>query len=294
MPWLQISFAAAPDQVAPLVDALEGSGALSVSVSGDAAELRLQTALEETALWQHNEVTALYPDCTEVADIVQQLRGQFGHEPPPARVHRLADADWGSAWMAHYRPLQVGRNLWVCPSWLTPPEPTAVNVSLDPGLAFGTGDHPTTGLCLEWLAEQALHDRDIIDYGCGSGILAIAALKLGARAAHAVDIDPQALRVARENAERNEVRARLTVSAPEQFAAGAQADIVIANILAQPLIDLAPRLRACVRPSGRLLLTGLLREQADEVHAAYQPDFVFDMRRRGEWVLLVGHRTSAD
>ena len=288
MPWLQISFAATADQVAPLVDALEGSGALSVSVSGDDAELRLQTALEQAALWHHNEVTALYPDHTEVADIVQQLRGRLGHEPPAARVHLLADADWGTAWMAHYRPLQVGRNLWICPSWLTPPEPTAVNISLDPGLAFGTGDHPTTALCLEWLAEQALLGRDLIDYGCGSGILAVAALKLGARAAHAVDIDPQALRVTHENAERNAVRPRLTVSAPEHLAVGAQADIVVANILAQPLIDLAPRLGAYVRPAGRLLLTGLLREQADEVRAAYRPGFAFETRQRGDWVLLVG------
>ena len=290
MPWLQISFAAAPEQVTPLMEALEATGALSVSVKGDDAELRLQTALEETALWQRNDVTALYPESTDVADIVRQLRMQLAAEPPAPRIETLPDADWASAWKAQYRPLKVGRHLWICPSWLTPPEPTAVNILLDPGLAFGTGDHPTTGLCLEWLAEQELHGRDVIDYGCGSGILAIAALKLGARAAHAVDIDPQALRVSQENAERNAVAPRLTITSPEALPHTRPADIVIANILARPLIELAPRLRDLVQPAGKLLLTGLLREQADDVRAAYDAAFTFERRERGEWVLFVGHR----
>lgn len=290
MPWLQISFPAAPEQVAPLVDALEATGALSVSVKGDDAELRLQTALEETALWQRNDVTALYPESTDVDDIVRRLRTHLATEPPPPRIDLLPDADWASAWKAHYRPLKVGRNLWICPSWLAPPEPTAVNILLDPGLAFGTGDHATTKLCLEWLAEQELRGCDVIDYGCGSGILAIAALKLGARAAHAVDIDPQALRVSQENAERNAVATRLTITPPEALPHTSQAEIVIANILARPLIELAPRLRDLVRPAGVLLLTGLLRDQADDVRAAYDTAFAFERRERGEWVLFVGRR----
>ena len=288
MPWLQISFAAPPEQVTPLVDALEAAGALSVTVKGDDAELRLQAGLEETALWQHNDVTALYPQHTDVGAIVQQLRAQLAGEPPTPRVDLLPDADWASAWMANYRPLQVGRNLWICPSWLTPPEPAAVNILLDPGLAFGTGDHPTTALCLEWLAEQPPRERDVIDYGCGSGILAIAALKLGARTAHAVDIDPQALRVTQENAERNNVQSRLAISPPEQLVADAQADLVIANILARSLIELAPRLSTLVRPAGQLLLTGLLREQAADVRAAYENRFELQELERGQWVLLVG------
>lgn len=290
MPWLQISFAAPPEQVAPLVDALEAAGALSVTVKGDDAELRLQAGLEETALWQHNDVTALYPESADVGAIVQQLRAELASEPPTPRVDLLPDADWASAWMAHYQPLPVGRNLWICPSWLTPPEPAAVNILLDPGLAFGTGDHPTTALCLEWLAEQPPRERDAIDYGCGSGILAIAALELGARRAHAVDIDPQALRVTQENAERNGVLPRLTISPPEELAADAQADIVIANILARPLIELAPRLSTLVRPTGQLLLTGLLREQAADVRAAYDDRFEFQERQHGQWVLLIGRR----
>ena len=291
MPWLQISFVAPPEQVTPLVDALEAAGALSVTVKGDDAELRLQAGLEETALWQHNDVTALYPEYTDVGAVVQQLRAELASELSTPRVDLLPDADWASAWMTHYRPQRVGRDLWVCPSWLTPPEPAAVNILLDPGLAFGTGDHPTTALCLEWLAEQPLRDYDVIDYGCGSGILAIAALKLGARAARAIDIDPQALRVSRENAERNGVQARLTIIPPEELAADAQADVVIANILARPLIELAPRLSALVRPAGQLLLTGLLREQAEDVRAAYDAGFEFQTRQRGEWVLFVGrHR----
>jgi ribosomal protein L11 methyltransferase len=289
MPWLQISFVAPPEQVTPLVDALEAAGALSVTVKGDDAELRLQAGLEETALWRHNDVTALYPEYTDVDAIVRHLRAQPGNEPPPPRIDLLPDADWASAWMAHYRPQRVGRDLWVCPSWLAPPEPAAVNILLDPGLAFGTGDHPTTALCLEWLAEQPPRERDVIDYGCGSGILAIAALKLGARRAHAVDIDPQALRVTQENAERNGVLSRLTISLPEELA-DAPADLVIANILALPLIELAPRLSSLVRPAGQLLLTGLLGEQAADVRAAYDDRFDFEERQRGQWVLLIGRR----
>ena len=293
MPWLQITFAAPPDRVASLVDALDISGALSVTVTGaDDTEQRLQAGLEETAWWRQNNVTALYPEHVDVAGVLAQLRSELRAEPPTPQVNVLPDADWASAWMAHYRPLAVGRNLWICPSWLTPPEPEAVNILLDPGLAFGTGDHPTTALCLAWLAEQGLGDRIVIDYGCGSGILAIAALKLGARAAYGVDIDPQALRVSQENAMRNGVNDRLALSLPDELPPALAADIVIANILARPLIELAPQLRTRVRSTGTLLLTGLLREQADEVRAAYEPTFHFQTQHRGEWVLLFGTRTE--
>lgn len=290
MPWLQIRFTATPDQVAPLVDALEAAGALSISVKGDDAELRLQAGLEETALWQHNNVTALFPDTTQAADVVQQLKAQLGTIPSLDRTEYLADADWASAWMAHYRPLKVGRGLWICPSWLPAPDPAAVTIMLDPGLAFGTGDHPTTGLCLEWLAEQELRGRAVVDYGCGSGILGIAALKLGARVAYGTDIDPQALRVSQENAERNGVAARLKLSPPEALPPDACADVVVANILARPLIELASRLARLVHTNGELLLTGLLREQTDDVRAAYANVFEFEARQRGDWVMLVGRR----
>lgn len=292
MPWLQIRFQADQSLVQPLLAALDDTGALSVTVCAADDELRLQAGVEETALWQRNEITAMYPEHIDVERVLSQLREQLHTEPPPPRVDLLADADWAAAWKAHYRPLAVGRNLWICPSWLAPPEPQAVNILLDPGMAFGTGDHPTTALCLEWLAEQALSERRVIDYGCGSGILAIAALKLGADQAIGVDIDPQALTVSRENASKNGVDARLALYAPETLPAATAADVVIANILARPLMELAPRLRSLVASGGTLVLTGLLREQADEVRAVYEPEFRFDQRRRGEWVMHVGTRPS--
>ena len=292
MPWLQIRFQTEQSLVEPLLNALDATGALSVTVRAADDEWRLQAEVEETALWQRNEITAMYPEHTDVAHVLSHLRAELQTEPPPARVDLLADADWAAAWKAHYRPLAVGRNLWICPSWLTPPAPQAINILLDPGMAFGTGDHPTTALCLEWLAEQALSGLRVIDYGCGSGILAIAALKLGAAQAIGVDIDPQALTVSRENAANNGVDARLSLYAPETLPAATQADVVIANILARPLIELAPRLRSLVADGGTLVLTGLLPEQADDVRAAYEPEFRFDQRRRHEWVMQIGVRSQ--
>jgi ribosomal protein L11 methyltransferase len=177
------------------------------------------------------------------------------------------------------------------PSWCTPPEPDAVNIILDPGLAFGTGDHPTTSLCLEWLAEQTLTNKTILDYGCGSGILSIAALKLGANQAYAVDIDPQALEVTRRNALHNGIHTGLNVMLPSELPAGFQADIVIANILFGTLIELAPEIKARVRPGGWLVLSGLLgNDQAEEVRPHYAPPFVLTARERQKWVMLAGRK----
>jgi ribosomal protein L11 methyltransferase len=193
--------------------------------------------------------------------------------------------------MAHYKPLQVGHGLWVVPSWCEMPEPDAVNIILDPGLAFGTGDHPTTSLCLEWLADQTLTNKMILDYGCGSGILSIAALKLGAREAYAVDIDAQALEVTRRNAVHNGIHSGLNVMLPSELPADLQADIVIANILFGTLIELAPQIKTRVRPGGWLVLSGLLgNDQATEVRPYYEPPFKFTLHERQKWMLLAGRK----
>ena len=195
--------------------------------------------------------------------------------------------------MAHYKPLQVGRGLWVVPSWCAPPAPDAVNIILDPGLAFGTGDHPTTSLCLEWLSEQTLAGKTVLDYGCGSGILSIAALKLGAREAYAVDIDTQALEVTRRNAVHNGIHSGMHVMLPSELPSGFQADIVIANILFGTLIELAAEINARARPGGWLVLSGLLgNEQAVEVRPHYEPPFELTRRERQQWVLLAGHKPT--
>lgn len=288
MSWLQVKFRATRERAAALIEALEASGALSVSVEDAADERMFQAAVEHTPLWNQNHVTGLFSTSTDVADVLTRLQAALGTDVPPHQVDTLPDADWTRAWMTRYQPVAVGQRLWICPSWCAPPDPAAINIMLDPGVAFGTGEHPTTALCLEWLSEQALAGRTLIDYGCGSGILAIAALKLGARHVYAVDLDPLALVASRENAARNGVGDRLTVMSAEAPVPLAAADVVVANILAGTLIELAPRLATLVHAGGLIVLAGVLTEQIDELCRHYTTDFVFETRRRGEWVLLAG------
>lgn len=294
MSWLQVKFRATRAQAAELIEALEASGALSISIEDAADERILQAAVEHTPLWSQNQVIGLFSASTDVADVLARLREALGTDVPSHQVDILPDADWTRAWMSRYRPLAVGHRLWVCPSWCSPPDPDAVNIMLDPGVAFGTGDHPTTALCLEWLSQQSLAGRTLIDYGCGSGILAVAALKLGARRVYAVDVDPLALIASRENAERNGVEDRLTTIGADAPIPLAAADIVIANILAGTLIELASRLTTLVHAGGRMVLAGVLVEQVDEMCRHYAAHFVFETRRRGEWVLLAGTKRDAE
>ncbi len=290
MPWLQVRFPAEREQAQRLGDALEECGAISVSIEHvDSGNVWVEAEWGETPVWQHSRVTALFPEHTDVQQVLGQLR-EFGVEPPAPTTHLLADEDWESSWKENYHPLRISEHLWICPSWITPPDPKAVNVILDPGMAFGTGDHPTTALCLEWLAEQNCTNKDVIDYGCGSGILSIAALKLGARSALGVDIDPQALDVSRRNVELNGVSACFTALLPDTLPANTSVDIVIANILARPLVELAPQIMACVRPGGWLALSGMLREQEEMVRPHYESQFSFERRQRGDWILLAGQK----
>jgi ribosomal protein L11 methyltransferase len=205
----------------------------------------------------------------------------------------VEDKDWEREWMDDFRPLQFGSRLWIVPSWHQPPDPDAANLSLDPGLAFGTGTHPTTALCLEWLDGQDVGGQQVIDYGCGSGILGLAALLLGADHVTGVDTDQQALEASRENARRNEVdESRLDLYLPGDEP-GTVADVMLANILAQPLIGLAPHLAGKVKAGGHLVLSGILSSQAREVMAAYEPWFIMDEpEQREEWIRLTGRRND--
>ncbi len=290
MPWLQVRFPAEREQAQRLSDALEECGATSVSIEHvDSGQTWVEAEWGETPVWQYSRVTALFPEHTDMQQLLGQLR-EFGVEPPAPTTSLLADEDWESSWKENYHPLKISERLWICPSWLVPPDPKAVNVILDPGMAFGTGDHPTTALCLEWLAELDFTNKDVIDYGCGSGILSIAALKLGARSALGVDIDSQALDVSRRNVDLNDVSERFMAYLPDRLPANSTADIVIANILARPLVELAPRIMACVRPGGQLALSGLLREQEEMVRPHYEAQFTFERRQRGDWILLAGKK----
>ena len=294
MPWLQLTLESTRDNAQRLGDALEEAGAVAVSLEGADAEPLFETDWNDSApVWKQTRVVALFAEGADLPAAMHMVATLLSLPAVPAfKTETVADQDWVRAWMDRWRPIHFGANLWVVPSWLTPPEPAAANVILDPGMAFGTGTHATTAMCLEWLAAHPPRDLDVIDYGCGSGILAIAALKLGAAHALGTDTDPQALTVSRENAERNQVTGRLALCLADAVPADASADVVLANILAGPLVHLAPRLTALVRPRGRLVLSGLLANQADEVEAAYDAQFVFERHVHDGWAMLAGRKTT--
>lgn len=290
VPWLRIKLHASNRDADLVADALTTFGALSVSIESAADAPRFQSARESVPLWDQNRVTGLFCERTNVADVITAVCSTLGVAALDYESDCLDDTDWEQAGRMHFRPQKLAANLWITPSWCDPPDPTAINVVLDPGLAFGTGSHPTTQLCLGWLAAQSLAGLAVIDYGCGSGILAIAALKLGAMRAIGVDVDPQALAVSRENAARNGVADRYRACLPEELPAHETAPVIVANILSEPLIALAPELIARLAPRGWLALSGVLAEQAEEVAGAYARVIALATQACDGWVLLAGQR----
>jgi ribosomal protein L11 methyltransferase len=295
MPWLCATLLAPENAVEALSDALLEAGALAVDVQDAAAgtpeERPIFAELGEAPAsgWRLNRVGALFDIAADVQAQVPAALAAAGLDARTAfSLERIEDADWVRLTQSQFQPLCITPRLWIVPSWHEAPDPAAINIELDPGVAFGTGAHPTTRLCLRWLAATVGPGDDVIDYGCGSGILAIAALKLGARSALGIDIDAQAVAAARLNAARNGVAARFATA---DAAAAAPAQIVVANILANPLAVLAPLLARLTRPGGRIALSGILAGQAEGVLAAYAGAFA--MRRGDEdegWVLLTGRR----
>ena len=302
MPWKRLSIVVTDTQAEPLGDLMSEFGAVSVSVEPDqeAGSLPIfEPGPGETPLWKVARVTGLFEADSDLVPVVTAAntvlaRPQEPDWQPDWQTDTLADKNWERVWMDDFHPLKMGERLWICPSWLQAPDPDAINVSMDPGLAFGSGTHPTTAMCLQWLDAHIKGGEQLIDFGCGSGILAIAALKLGASRALGIDNDPQAITASRENAQRNEVEDRLITclaadlsndSAPEPT------ELLVANILAAPLIELAPQLIAMVRPGGQLVLSGILDTQADEVAARYAPDVDLDpIAHDHEWVRISGTR----
>lgn len=304
MPWLQLKAHIAPERAELLEDLLLAEGATAITLQDAHDEPVFEPERGTTPLWHETVLTGLYDDLEGVTAMLERLAAAWaeampGEPCPEIEVELLADRDWEREWMDDFQPLQMGERLWIVPSWHEPPEPDAVNLHLDPGLAFGTGTHPTTALCLAWLDALALTDaldgRAVLDVGTGSGILAIAALKLGAERAVGTDIDPQALQASRDNAERNAVATEaFQLCYPEQLDAGERFPVVIANILAGPLVELAPTLAGHLAPGGRLALSGILENQAEEVLAAYRAEGLFmdePVVREG-WVRLSGRRPA--
>ena len=291
MPWLQVRLAITPEQAETYEDALLEVGAVSVTFMDAEDQPIFEPDLGTTPLWSHTHLLALFEADTDPDNLVAHLQLLTGAELPQHQIEQIEDQDWERSWMDNFQPMRFGQRLWIVPSWHEAPEPEAVNLLLDPGLAFGTGTHPTTSLCLQWLDGQALNGCNVLDFGCGSGILAIAALLLGAKHAVGTDIDPQALEASRDNAGRNGIAAeRFPLYLPGDMPAGTY-DVVVANILAGPLVQLAPTISAHVRPGGRLALSGILAEQADEVRAAYADLFELDPTAvQDGWVRISGVR----
>ena len=292
--WRELHLLVAGDGAERCADALLAVGALAVTFTDADDHPILEPPPGTTPLWERVCVTGLFAGDADTDGIWQALSGELGPAPPPTgRWSELGERPWAELWQVHFQPRHCGGRLWICPSWCAPPDPDAINLRLDPGLAFGTGEHPTTALCLEWLAHQSLAGTRVLDYGCGSGILAIAACLLGAEAATGVDIDPQALVATRANAAHNAIsETRLTLAAPDTLAAAGY-DLIVANILANPLIELAPHLAELAAPAARLCLSGILAEQVAEVAAAYRPWFDLEPEAlRESWARLSGTRRS--
>lgn len=293
MSWIQIRFTTTLDWQERLEEALMESGALSLTYQDAADQPILEPGLYQTPLWDQLVLTALFDAAIDVPETLNLVEQLLGDALPEHKVEILEDKDWVREWMDSYQPIQFGSRLWVCPSWLNPPEPEAVNLMLDPGLAFGTGTHPTTAMCLGRLDQLDCAGKTVIDYGCGSGILAIAALLLGADSAIGVDLDPQAIAASRENAQRNGISDdRFALYLPANEPHDMKADIVLANILAGPLVELAPQLMAMVKPGGDLILAGLLAEQKESLLAAYTNiDFV-EFVQVEQWLCMHGVKKS--
>ena len=282
--------------VEPLEEWLFEQGALAVSLEDNADEPLLEPGPGETPLWQNVKVTALFTGSINLSPIKQTLPSSLLAGNSRNDISTLEDRDWERVWMEDFTPIQMGPRLWICPSWTPPPEEALVPVLLDPGLAFGTGTHATTAMCLNALDGLIRGSERVVDFGCGSGILAIAALKLGAGCALGVDNDPQAVVASRDNAQRNDIDTDdFTVVMPDDGVIAQwddSADLMVANILAGPLVELADQLISLTAPGGTILLTGVLEAQAPELIERYRNVNLEVNQQRDGWVLLEGQKPS--
>ncbi len=290
MPWSQLVIDTHKDKVQHLSDLLTELGAQAVSLEDSADQPLFEPAPGETPLWADVRVVGLFEDGTDIEGVLAGLRKALCDEPLIHHVVELEDQDWERAWLKDFRPMPFGERLWIVPTGYEPPDPDAVNIRLDPGLAFGSGTHPTTAMCLAWLDRHGAAGLQVVDFGCGSGVLAIAAARLGAEHVWASDIDPQALEATQDNAQRNGVEAKIATVLAADFSA-APADLVLANILANPLVQLAERLAGLVEPGGNIVLSGILRDQAQTIIDTYSAWFdISETTITEDWVCVAGKK----
>jgi ribosomal protein L11 methyltransferase len=295
MAWIEISIRVVREAAAKAERTLEQFGALAITLQDDADQPVLEPGPGLTPLWPTLQVRGLFEEGTDPERVFGAWRSVSGAaNPDQFRWREVEDQDWERVWMDRFAPMKFGKRLWIVPGGMQIPfDPENIEIQLDPGLAFGTGTHPSTALCLDWLDGQEVGARTVIDYGCGSGILGIAAAMKGAGRVICVDNDPQALEATADNAARNSVSGVIQCHTPKSYTRQ-EADLVMANILAAPLIKLAPVLLCSLRPGGLLALSGILVEQADEVLAAYSADLTaVGISSREDWVLLQGQRIAA-
>jgi ribosomal protein L11 methyltransferase len=297
--WLQIHITVEQAQVDFTETLLSSLGAVSVTLDDAENQDLLEPLPGETPLWNKVIVTGIYAqeegEDIDVTALETFIRTQLPTEP--MRSEFLEDQVWERSWMDYYEPIQIGEKYWIVPEWIEPPEADAVNIKLDPGLAFGTGNHASTFLCLQWLGKTDVKDKVVIDYGCGSGILGVAALLLGAKKVYATDIDPQAVLATKQNAELNGVLENLYVGLPEEFNAefkNQQADILVANILAGPLMSLAKEFSTLIKSEGEFALAGVIEEQVTDVSSIYSEFFdIVEVEKREEtWCRISGSRKA--
>jgi len=291
MSWLELKIALGGLDADRVEEALEDAGALSVTLEDAGDEPIYEPDADRPCLWSDTRLTALFAADADMGGITAQLLTQLKLDTlPPHRIEPLEDRDWAREWLKDFKPMRFGQRLWICPTAYTPPDPAAVNLILDPGLAFGTGTHATTALCLEWLDGADLAGKEVVDYGCGSGILGIAAARLGAAKVWAVDNDPQALVATQDNAARNGVLEKMRISLPPQFPA-LKADLLLANILAGPLVALGPVFAAHLKPGAPLVLSGILKTQEQDIRRAYAGDFAeLESTSKEDWLRITGVR----
>lgn len=294
MPWQQLKVQVDPSAIEAIEQFLLDRGGLTITYQDAADQAVFQREPDSTPLWNSTLLSCLFDVHTPLQKVVKALNAHPAVvSEAQVNVEILEDQDWERSWMANYKAMQYGEKLWICPSWESAPDPEAINIKLDPGLAFGSGSHQTTALCLRWLASANIRGKQVMDYGCGSGVLAIAAALLGATHVCAVDHHDQAISATEENRNRNGISAEVLSACLPEDAPDQPVDILIANILAEPLLLLADKFSELVKPGGTIVLSGILPEQTDQLLLGYEPWFDLDSPAvEQDWVRLTGRRKT--